>query len=908
MPPRVVRALALLLLAATTAIGAIVLADARAMIGNVWTGFGLSANGMVGPTIFLSPQFADGTPTPRFQDLIVRVDEEPTRSAADVKSAVARRRPGDLVRYELESTEGTRRTMEVPAVEFAEGDWNAILLPFAVGGLIGMLIGAVPVLARPDLLVARVFFLMNLGFALQLGFLLYDYYLGHRFTPWNLGAGFLASAAFLYFALIFPSRIGPAARFPRGTAVGVAIVCGITWTARAVALATLDGIALRVVDWVEFGLFTGAATLFLANIAWSSRAGVEAAVRQQARFLLCGIAIVGPGGLLFDASMFGLIAGYLPVLLYTLPAWALGLLMVYAMIAHNLFEMDAVFRRGLTAATIALLTVGVQLLVLALVSPWAGGPAAWAAAGTVTVLAIGAAAAALPLRQGVESLVEAVLFPRLGEARAIVHEASRDLARARGQDEILATLRDAAARSLAASSVRVVVGAADAALDEIAPEGEPIRLDTSDPLRPAIRRAQSLRFQVPTTGRRGPSKSAIRRAAELDAAILVPLPPNEARSGALLAGERTDGRLYTGDDEMLLETLAAQTSVALENAHAWESVQELQAKLRAENVYLREEIDLADDTGGVMIGRSPALRAVLSQVERVAPTDAPVLVTGETGSGKELLVRTIHERSRRADRILVKVACAALPESLLESELFGYEAGAFTGANRVKHGRFEVADGGTIFLDDVDTLPLGVQSKLLRALQEGEVQRLGSNDVRHVDVRIIAATNRDLLREVRVGAFREDLYYRLAVVPLALPPLRDRREDIPGLVEHFIREEAPRLDRDVRSVSADALAELERYDWPGNIRELRNVVQRALVLGRDPTLRLPGPLGTSPATGAAAANDAPGTLAEQTRALRVRLIREALAKAGGNRTEAARELGVQRQNLTRMMRSLEIDD
>lgn len=912
MSARVVRVGTVALLVAAIAIGAVVLQDANALIGRTWPGFGLSANSMVAPTIFLSPQFADGTETPNFQETIVSVDGVPTKDAAAVKDLVAATEPGEPIRYGAESAEGERREVVVRGVVFTRTDWSAILLPFATGGFVGMLIGAVPVLARPDLLAARVFFLMNLGFALQLGFLPFDYYFGHRFTPWNLSAAVLATTAFLYFGMIFPSRIGPARRWPRATLGALAGVSVLNWTARAVALETLNVPVLRIGDWIGFGLFTIGAGLFIGNIVWSSFRAAEPAVRQQARFLFWTIAITGPGGFLFDASMFGLVDGYLPVLFYVMPAWALGLLMVYAMIAHNIFEMDAVVRRGLTAALIAVVTIALQLSVLTIVSVWATGAAAWAASGILTIVVIGAAAAALPLRQGVETFVESVLFPRLGEARAVVHAASQELARVRGAGEIVATLRDAAAKSVAAGTVRVVVGPPDGALEEISPPPgvEPTTLETSDPLHPAVRRGHSVRFQAPVAGRRGPSKAGIRRAEELDAALMVPLPPNDERIGALLLAKRTDGRLYTGDDEMLLETLAAQTTIALENAKSWESVQELQSKLHAENVYLREEIDLADDTGGVMVGKSEALRRVLAQADRVAPTDAPVLVTGETGSGKELLVRTLHERSQRADRILVKVACAALPEALLESELFGYEAGAFTGATRVKQGRFEVADGGTLFLDDVDTLPLGVQSKLLRALQEGEVQRLGSNLVRHVDVRIVAATNRDLLEEVSAGTFREDLYYRLAVVPLALPPLRERREDIAALVEHFIREEAPRLDRDVRGVAGEALGELERYDWPGNIRELRNVIQRALVLGRDDMLRLPGPLGASTAAGASPSADTNGgdSLADQTRALRVRLIRQALVAARGNRTEAARRLGVQRQNLTRMIRSLGIED
>src|SRR5262249_37896151 len=219
-----------------------------------------------------------------------------------------------------------------------------------------------------------------------------------------------------------------------------------------------------------------------------------------------------------------------------------------------------------------------------------------------------------------------------------------------------------------------------------------------------------------------------------------------------------------------------------------------------------------------------------------------VLVQGETGTGKELVVRAIHSLSRRRDRALVQVACAALPEPLLESELFGHEKGAFTGADERKLGRLEIADGGTLFLDDGDTLPLAVQAKLLRALQEGELQRLGTARVARVDLRVLAATNRDLAAEVRAGRFREDLYYRLCVVPIRIPPLRERRGDVPLLVEHFVRVGCAKLGREVRGIAAETMAELEAYAWPGNVRELRNVIERALVMLAGDVLRLPAPL------------------------------------------------------------------
>ncbi|RIK89508.1 MAG: formate hydrogenlyase [Proteobacteria bacterium] len=395
----------------------------------------------------------------------------------------------------------------------------------------------------------------------------------------------------------------------------------------------------------------------------------------------------------------------------------------------------------------------------------------------------------------------------------------------------------------------------------------------------------------------------------IGAVLLVPLPAEHGVVGAFLLGPREDGRPYNADDRRLLETLAAQSAVAIENARAWAEVRSLEERLSRENLYLREQLELEHEFEGI-VGRSEAIRAALAQIERVAPTDATVLVVGETGTGKELAIRSLHALSNRRDAILVKVACAAIPESLLESELFGHEKGSFTGATQTKPGRFEVADGGTLFFDDVDTLPLGVQAKLLRAIQEGEVQRVGSNAVRHVDVRIVAATNKDLRAEVRAGRFREDLYYRLHVVPIRLPALRERPDDIPLLVQHFVEREGPRLGRRITAVAAETLSELVRYPWPGNIRELRNVIERALVMTSGDVLRLPGPLqaDAAPAMGAGGGEIGHAPFAELLRRKKIEWIREALARSGGNQRRAAELLGMHRPSLTRMIRELGIRD
>ena len=270
--------------------------------------------------------------------------------------------------------------------------------------------------------------------------------------------------------------------------------------------------------------------------------------------------------------------------------------------------------------------------------------------------------------------------------------------------------------------------------------------------------------------------------------------------------------------------------------------------VEAESTCPRQEI-LSDQGWGDVVGSSASLRRVLAKIESVAATDSTVLLQGETGTGKELMARAIHERSHRRGRPLVKVNCAALPAGLVESELFGHEKGAFTSAAYQHRGRFEVAHGGTILLDEVGDLPLETQPKLLRVLQDGEVQRLGSPHTRKVDVRVIAATNLDLAAQVAAGHFRADLFYRLSVFPVAIPPLRERREDIPPLVWHCIGTRLAKLRRRIDRIADSTMRALVAYDWPGNVRELENVVERAMILSPNGSLVIEEPLGaTLPAT------------------------------------------------------------
>jgi formate hydrogenlyase transcriptional activator len=323
----------------------------------------------------------------------------------------------------------------------------------------------------------------------------------------------------------------------------------------------------------------------------------------------------------------------------------------------------------------------------------------------------------------------------------------------------------------------------------------------------------------------------------LDNVCCVPLITQGRAFGSLnLASRRFDA--FTPQDVELLQQVAAQVAIAVENALAFKEIDALKNKLAEEKLYLEEEIR-SEFNFEEIVGESAALKRALAQVELAAPAGTSVLLLGETGTGKELFARAIHNLSPRRDRTFVKINCAAIPSGLLESELFGHERGAFTGAISQKIGRFELADRGTLFLDEVGDLPLELQPKLLRVLQEQEFERLGGNRTQRVDVRVVAATNADLSKQVAERAFRSDLYYRLNVFPIQIPALRDRAEDIPLLVRYFVQKLSRRLNKAVEYIPADAMDALASYSWPGNIRELENLIERAVLLSPGKELRVP---------------------------------------------------------------------
>jgi len=382
-----------------------------------------------------------------------------------------------------------------------------------------------------------------------------------------------------------------------------------------------------------------------------------------------------------------------------------------------------------------------------------------------------------------------------------------------------------------------------------------------------------------------------------------PLITRDRVLGTLNLGSRTPDFFREGDLRFFSQA-AGQVAIALDNAFSYKRIEELNERLAEEKVYLEDEIR-TDNRFEEIVGQSPALRAILQQVETVAPTDSTVMIYGETGTGKELIARAIHELSARRRGTFVKLNCAAIPTGLLESEMFGHEKGAFTGAIAQRIGRFELAHGGTMFLDEVGEIPLELQTKLLRVLQEREFERLGSSRTLRTDARLVAATNRDLAAMVEERQFRADLYYRLNVFPITVPALRDRREDIPLLVRYFVQQYARRMNRRITNIPAETLQALTRYHWPGNIRELQNFIERAVILTPGATLEAPVRELKRASDKVPAAAKGVVTLEVAERDAILRALDEAGGRVGGERGAAAR-LGMKRTTLQAKMRKLGI--
>jgi formate hydrogenlyase transcriptional activator len=402
----------------------------------------------------------------------------------------------------------------------------------------------------------------------------------------------------------------------------------------------------------------------------------------------------------------------------------------------------------------------------------------------------------------------------------------------------------------------------------------------------------------------GPDIAKLIVAEGLKSACCLPLISHGRPLGTLVVASLRE-ETFPQEDAELLQHVANQIALAVENALTFGQVVDRAKKLTEEKLYLQDEIRTEHNFEEI-IGESRALKKILEQLQTVAPTDSTILILGETGTGKELIARAIHNLSSRRERTLVKVNCAAIPTGLLESELFGHEKGAFTGAIAQRIGRFELANGGTLFLDEVGDIPLELQPKLLRVLQEQEFERLGSTRTVRVDVRLVAATNMDLAQKVMENHFRSDLYYRLNVFPLMIPPLRERREDIPVLVRYFAQKYARRMKKPIDTIPAKAMVALTEYHWPGNVRELENLIERAVILSRGSELELPFPEFERHTTlGLTGSGNGISTLEQAERDHILHALDETKWVIGGS-TGAAVRLGIKRTTLQARMKKLGI--
>jgi len=396
--------------------------------------------------------------------------------------------------------------------------------------------------------------------------------------------------------------------------------------------------------------------------------------------------------------------------------------------------------------------------------------------------------------------------------------------------------------------------------------------------------------------------------ASIRSTIGVPLWKGDEILGVVQVDNRATPGMFDSADLDALGVLAASASLAVANARLVRRLVAAEEQLQKENSFLKGR-ERARSGAVEIIGQSKAMKELLGQLDKVVDTRVTVLIEGETGTGKELVASAVHYRSRRRGKLFVAQNCAAMPENLLESELFGHKRGAFTGATEEKRGLFDIADGGTLFLDEVTEMPLSLQAKLLRVLQEGEIRPVGATHTKHVDVRIVAASNRNLEKEVEAGRFREDLYYRLKVFPLRVPPLRERRDDVPLLAGHFLERYCKEIGRPIQGFSQSAMELLMSYDWPGNVRELENEIQR-VVIQADPngfvTPELLSPRVRHMEGVVSQAGAVKGTLKEMVEQVEKYFILECLREHGNNKTAAAKTLGITREGLHKKLRQLGI--
>lgn len=889
--------------------------------GSVWPGFAVRSNTAVALRVFAAPAVQKDLENLRLGMRVTHVEDLAVSSGQDVYRAVGALRPGTPVNYTLENMmTGATSILTVPAQEFSQAVAYRVWLPLLGVGLIFMGTLCLPVFVRTDSATSRALFLVGTGVANQYCFGLPLLFLSHRHEWLPQLFGFSAMAGVWTLALVFPVSRMPMRRFPKLTVLFIWLIATL-FVFAALAWMHPPSAQLFFMEYIRSRVLLAGFVILSCNVLYTALRHESFAVRGHAKVFMRGMLLGGlvMGGVVLLNRFGGARFSYLEPLVWANPLLIFSSTISIGMLRYGLFGFGREARRSLGRLSLFFVALSTGYAGFGLLEIFFDTAQAWGMMFAAS-LALSVVFALWPRAyRSLEGLLEAVLMPERQRTRVTLETVAMEMAGIRDTRRIGKYMEKVLGDALGASWARCIVGSPGEPLMEISPRENSHPVLPQSKLYELIQGGGSLVTQ-PGAAPGGSLSVAVVEARQKDISLMASMPPQGSFVGALLCGPSSRGTPYTASDFALLKLLATSVAAALENARSWHEVHELRARLEQENTFLRSEVR-SDRNTSESIGSSALLRDALAQLKAVAPTAASVLVIGETGVGKELAVRLVHQYSPRADKALVKVACAALPESLLESELFGYERGAFTGAAQRRIGRFEVAHQGTLFLDDVDTLSLPVQAKLLRVIQEGEIQRLGSNAILTVDVRLVAATNRDLLAEVRAGRFREDLYYRLNVVPIQLPPLRARMGDIPALVAHFANTLGPALGREIEELSSACLETLQGYAWPGNIRELRNVVERALVMGRGPVLQLPagaiGPVSSviplvvrserPPAEQGASPEGLGGASLKELLLDRKReLILAALVAHQGNQAAAAKSLGVHRSNLNRMIKDLEL--
>jgi len=912
------RPLLLLTAATLAAAGALLCAlcfrEAWRMVGENHPGFFVHRNALVHAG---TNALREDLPLQAF-DIVLAADGRPVQSGGQVLERARGVPPGTEIRYRVQRG-GRELELAVPTARFTLEDFTVYFFVFFIVGALFLALGVALLFLRPGnrLSCAAALFNIDLGLILVTQFSKIN---GGAFSLLNVCLMVLLAFAWLEFTTHIGAR-PPWSHTQKALCYGALL-----------AMSCLFLFHYHDWRWTFFNAY--AALFFILSAALLTRFVLflfekkRISDPRQRRVILLmpvmGLVCLSPP---IVAKVLTVLFGLaLPVDLTFLSIVIFPALMTYAAARYNLFDLDRVPSRRLTSMAILIPVMGVYLLLVNVLNLFVlregvDSRSLFVAYLILLVLLFKAT------QTQTQRLLDRILFPSRVRYRDAVREAGAALSVATEPEAVARVLEAGVREILEPSRVRLLLQGDGGAYAQVAPEAPPGDPAIPEP-GPAVRRFLETRRDALT--RRDAEKARCQGLpgflAALGAELLFPLRPETGPGGLLVLGAKRYGGLYTGEDVSLLGTLAGQASLGLANAAAFrelrslglglerrseeveqqrEKIAELQRRLAEENVYLREAAHRRVEGFEQIVGESRALREALEVARRAAATDSTVLITGETGTGKELVARAIHELGGRKERILVRMNCAAVPAGLVESELFGHEKGAFTDAVKSRKGRFELADGGSLFLDEVGELPAEAQVKLLRVLQERELERVGGNRVVRVDVRVLAATNRDLREMVRTGRFREDLFWRLNVVEVRLPPLRERRQDIPLLVRHFIDRYNGEMRRRIVSIQEEAMRLLTAYPWPGNVRELSNVMERAVVLAQGPKLTLEHLPAEVVRSEEPEGGDTPFPLADYLERQKRKAVERALRKAGGNKARAARMLGLDPSNFSKLLRKMD---